>query len=91
MQILSFSFTYLLTGVFEKICFYSHDFFINISLTVSFEYSLTFASNNVAQAAQMFQIPQKRLLVEDKFYLKPYIDKKATSCLWTTIICENLL
>lgn len=57
MQILSFSFTYLLTGVFEKISFYSHDFFINISLTVSFEYSLTFASNNVAQAAQMFQIP----------------------------------
>lgn len=57
MQILSFSFAYLLTGVFEKISFYSHDFFKNISLTVSFEYSLTFASNNVAQAAQMFQIP----------------------------------
>ena len=82
MQILSFSFTYLLTGVFEKISFYSHDFFINISLTISFEYSLTFSSKmNNAQAAQMFQIPQKRLLVEDKFYLKPYIDKKATSCL----------
>ena len=82
MQILSFSFTYLLTGVFEKISFYSHDFFINISLTVSFEYSLTFSSKmNNAQAPQMFQIPPKRLLVEDKFYLKPYIDKKATSCL----------
>ena len=81
MQILSFSFTYLLTCVFEKIFFYSHDFFMNISLTVSFKYSLTFASNNAAQAAQMFQIPQKLLLVKDKFYLKPYIDKKATFCL----------
>ena len=54
---------------------------MNISLTVSFKYSLTFASNNAVQAAQMFQIPQKLLLVKDKFYLKPYIDKKATSCL----------
>ena len=63
------SFTYLLTAIFKKISFYSHDFFINISLTVSFKYSLTFSSKmNNAQTAKMFQIPQKRLLVEDKFF-----------------------
>ena len=58
---------YLLLSLKKSL--YSHDFFINISLTVSFKYSLTFSSKmNNAQTAQMFQIPQKRLLVEDKFF-----------------------